>query len=63
MSEILELGFTTSDLPYPRGHIYVKTPQMISGYYKNEEATKENFEDGYFKTGYVDEREDAQSFT
>lgn len=47
-----EMGYTTSDIPYPRGEVYVKTKQMITGYYKDDQTTSENFHDGWFKTGY-----------
>lgn len=35
-----ELGYTNSDQPYPRGEIAVRTNTMLTGYYKNPEATK-----------------------
>jgi len=36
------------------GEIIVKGPSIFSGYYKDEEKTKESFtEDGYFKTGDI----------
>ena len=38
----------------PDGEITVKGPSIFSGYYKNEEQTKEAFtEDGYFRTGDI----------
>lgn len=41
------------------GEIYVKTPMIMKGYFRDFEATNKAFDNGYFKTGdlgYIDEK-------
>ena len=56
--DVPELGYLTSDKPYPRGELRVKTRQTVPGYLNNDEATFALFDEcGYLKTGdIVEER-------
>ncbi|HVJ94108.1 MAG TPA: AMP-binding protein, partial [Labilithrix sp.] len=55
--DLPELGYRTSDKPYPRGELHVKSVFTIPGYYKDERATKELFdEEGYLNTGDIVEQ-------
>src|SRR3546814_17446594 len=37
--DVPELGYFTTDKPYPRGELWVKTEMAIPGYFKQPEAT------------------------
>lgn len=42
------------------GEVYIKTPMIMNGYFRDSEATSKAFDNGYFKTGdlgYIDERD------
>eukprot|EP00484_Ammonia_sp_Unknown_P029857 CAMPEP_0197049500 /NCGR_PEP_ID=MMETSP1384-20130603/24626_1 /TAXON_ID=29189 /ORGANISM="Ammonia sp." /LENGTH=734 /DNA_ID=CAMNT_0042481783 /DNA_START=61 /DNA_END=2265 /DNA_ORIENTATION=- len=50
-----ECGYLTTDEPHPRGEIQLRGPGLMTGYYKNDEATKKvlNSETGWFSTGDI----------
>jgi fatty acid CoA ligase FadD9 len=52
--DVPELGYFTSDQPYPRGELLVKSNTASPGYYKRPDVTAEVFDaDGYYHTGDV----------
>lgn len=54
LADLPEMGYLNSDKPYPRGEVCVKGDVVFAGYYENEEATAEAFDDeGFFRTGDV----------
>ncbi|WP_219043577.1 thioester reductase domain-containing protein [Zhongshania aquimaris] len=54
LRDVPELGYYTSDKPYPRGEFCFKSIQSISGYYKAPEASEKLFdEDGFICTGDI----------
>jgi len=49
-----ELGYFSTDKPYPRGELAVKSPMVTPGYYQRPEVTANMLdEDGYYKTGDI----------
>lgn len=55
--DVPELGYYTTDKPFPRGELLVKTTKMFQGYFKRPEATASVFtEDGFLKTGDIMEQ-------
>ena len=54
LRDVPELGYLTTDKPYPRGELCIKTHTQILGYYKNPEATAKLIdEDGFYRTGDI----------
>lgn len=55
--DVPELGYRTTDAPFPRGELHLKSRFVVPGYYKNARATKQLFdEDGYLNTGDIVEQ-------
>lgn len=54
LRDVPELGYFTSDQPFPRGELLVKTRTAISGYFNRPEATAALFDaEGYIATGDI----------
>lgn len=54
LRDVPELGYYTTDKPYPRGELVTKTSHQIKGYYKKPEATASIFdEEGYVLSGDI----------
>jgi fatty acid CoA ligase FadD9 len=52
--DVPELGYFATDRPHPRGELWVKSTDVIPGYYKRPDATAELFDaDGWYHTGDV----------
>ncbi|MGE9290382.1 MAG: non-ribosomal peptide synthetase [Puniceicoccales bacterium] len=62
LRDVPELGYFTTDSPYPRGELCVKTKFGIREYFQNPEATNALFdEEGFCQTGdIVEERGENQ---
>ncbi|TGD71826.1 NAD-dependent epimerase/dehydratase family protein [Mangrovimicrobium sediminis] len=54
LEDVPELGYFTTDKPYPRGELLVKTSQFMGGYFKRPELTAERLDaEGFYRTGDV----------
>ncbi|MCX4097626.1 carboxylic acid reductase [Nocardia sp. alder85J] len=52
--DVPELGYHTTDQPYPRGELLIKTMTMFPGYYKRPELSTEMFDpEGFYRTGDI----------
>lgn len=52
--DVPELGYYSTDKPYPRGELLLKTSTIIPGYYKYPKLNSQLFdEQGYYKTGDI----------
>ncbi len=52
--DVPELGYFSTDRPYPRGELLIKSRMLFRGYYKRPDLTAEVFdEEGFYRTGDV----------
>lgn len=61
--DVPELGYFSTDQPYPRGELLIKSKTLFGGYYKRPELTADVFdEDGFYRTGDVVARLGPEEF-
>ena len=54
LADVPELGYFSTDQPYPRGELLLKTQNIFPGYYQRPEITASVFDTGgYYRTGDV----------
>jgi long-chain acyl-CoA synthetase len=51
--DVDEMDYRSTDVPCPRGEVWIRGPNIFKGYFKNQKATDETLEDGWLKTGDV----------
>lgn len=52
--DVPDMGYLTTDKPFPRGEFVAKSPLMFLGYHNSPEETSNALtEDGYFRTGDI----------
>ncbi|KAJ7771702.1 hypothetical protein B0H16DRAFT_1514415 [Mycena metata] len=61
--DVPAMGYTSEDLPNPRGELCIRGPCCFEGYYKDEKNTKEAIdEEGWIHTGDVGEVDSVGRF-
>lgn len=54
LADVPELGYFSTDKPYPRGELLLKSETLIPGYYKRPELNAEIFDaEGFYHTGDI----------
>ncbi|RJQ77311.1 NAD-dependent epimerase/dehydratase family protein [Amycolatopsis panacis] len=54
LADVPELNYFTTDSPYPRGELLLRSNSVIPGYYQRPDLTAEVFtDDGFYRTGDI----------